>query len=382
MKTAILGGATTKFGELWDVSPRDLVKQVVKQVLSDAGIGKAQIQAIFVGNMLSGTLGGQDHLGAFFAEELGLTVPAVKIEGACASGGLAVHAGVLAVSSNIYQTVLVVGVEKMTDHKPEEVAKALMGAGSDVEREAGATFPALYALLARAHMEKYGTTEDEMAYVAVKNHYHASLNSHAQFPYPVSLEQVLKSPVIASPLKLLDCSPITDGAAAVILSSLPAKQGSNPKINIIASAIATDTLGLAEREELALLKAARQASQKAYQMAGISPKDIDVAEVHDCFTIAEIIAMEDLGFFPSGKAANAIKTGKTKLGGHPVVNTSGGLKASGHPVGATGVKQIVEIHNQLKGIAGKKQVPGARIGLAHNVGGSGATAVIHILAKE
>jgi len=382
MKTAILGGATTKFGELWDVSPRDLVKQVVKQVLSDAGIGKAQIQAIFVGNMLSGTLGGQDHLGAFFAEELGLTVPAVKIEGACASGGLAVHAGVLAVSSNIYQTVLVVGVEKMTDHKPEEVAKALMGAGSDVEREAGATFPALYALLARAHMEKYGTTEDEMAYVAVKNHYHASLNSHAQFPYPVSLEQVLKSPVIASPLKLLDCSPITDGAAAVILSSLPAKQGSNPKINIIASAIATDTLGLAEREELALLKAARQASQKAYQMAGISPKDIDVAEVHDCFTIAEIIAMEDLGFFPSGKAANAIKTGKTKLGGHPVVNTSGGLKASGHPVGATGVKQIVEIHNQLKGIAGKKQVPGARIGLTHNVGGSGATAVIHILAKE
>lgn len=382
MKTAILGGATTKFGELWDVSPRDLVKQVVKQVLSDAGIGKAQIQAIFVGNMLSGTLGGQDHLGAFFAEELGLTVPAVKIEGACASGGLAVHAGVLAVSSNIYQTVLVVGVEKMTDHKPEEVAKALMGAGSDVEREAGATFPALYALLARAHMEKYGTTEDEMAYVAVKNHYHASLNSHAQFPYPVSLEQVLKSPVIASPLKLLDCSPITDGAAAVILSSLPAKQGSNPKINIIASAIATDTLGLAEREELALLKAARQASQKAYQMAGISPKDIDVAEVHDCFTIAEIIAMEDLGFFPSGKAANAIKMGKTKLGGHPVVNTSGGLKASGHPVGATGVKQIVEIHNQLKDIAGKKQVPGARIGLTHNVGGSGATAVIHILAKE
>jgi len=231
-------------------------------------------------------------------------------------------------------------------------------------------------LMARAHMEKYGTSKEDMAAVAVKNHYHASLNSHAQFRNQVTLEQVLKSSVIASPLKLLDCSPITDGAAAVILT----KNKNKKNIQVIASVVATDSLGVAEREDLTTLKSTVLAAKNAFQMAGITPKDIDIAEVHDCFTIAEIIAMEDLGFFKKGEAAKAISIGKTKLGsGRPVVNTSGGLKASGHPVGATGVKQIVEIYQQLKGIAGKKQVNGAKIGLTHNVGGSGATAVIHIL---
>jgi len=377
MNVNILGAATTKFGELWHLSPRDLVRTAVSEVLSSSGLKAADLEAVFVGNMLSSSLGGQDHLGALFAEELGIKGAAMKVEGACASGGLAIHAGVLAILGGLYETVLVVGVEKMTDHKPEEVAKMLMGAGSDPEREAGATFPGLYALIARAHMEKYGTSEEQMAYVAVKNHFHASLNSHAQFTCPVTLEKVVKSPVVASPLKLLDCSPITDGAAAVILS---AKGKGGKKVSIVASAVATDTLGLAERKDLTTLKATVAAAKKAYEMADVTPGDIDVAEVHDCFTIAEIIAMEDLGFFEKGKAAQAIWEGKTRLGsGHPVVNTSGGLKASGHPVGATGVKQIVEIYNQLKGTAGKKQVEGAKIGLAHNVGGSGATAVVHIL---
>lgn len=389
MKVNILGASTTKFGELWDVSPRDLVREAVSNAITDAKINKSSIQAVFVGNMLSGTLGGQEHLGAFFAEEIGLKVAAMKVEGACCSGGLAVHAGVTAVLSGLYETVLVVGIEKMTDHKPEEVAKVLMGAGSDVERDAGATFPALYALMARAHMHKYGTTEEDLASIAVKNHYHASLNSHAQFPYTITLEKVLKSPVIASPLKLLDCSPITDGAAAVILSqsfdkSQDKKSGvrSRGSVNIIASTVATDSLGIAERDDLTSLRSTAEAGKKAFQMAGVAPKDIDVAEVHDCFTIAEIMAMEDLGFFKKGKAAKAIFSGQTRLGGRPVVNTSGGLKASGHPVGATGVKQIVEIYQQLKGIAGKKQVNGAKIGLTHNVGGSGATAVIHILRLD
>ncbi len=384
MRVHILGGATTKFGELWHLSPRDLVKEAVSEALSDAALKIEDIDAIFVGNMLSSSLGGQDHLGAFFAEELGTNVSAVKIEGACASGGLAVHSGVLAVLSGVYKNVLVVGVEKMTDHKPEEVAKMLMGAGSDPERESGATFPGLYALIARAHMEKYGTTEEQMGYVAVKNHFHASLNSHAQFVSPITLEKVMKSPVIATPLKLLDCSPITDGAAAVILSNNKHKKKNSRKkensVCIVASVVATDTLGLAERKDLTTLAAAVNAAKKAYDMAKVRPSDIDVAEVHDCFTIAEIIAMEDLGFFPKGQAARAIWEGKTRFGsGHPVVNTSGGLKASGHPVGATGVKQIVEIYQQLKGVAGKKQVAGAKVGLTHNVGGSGATAVVHIL---
>ncbi len=382
MKVAILAGSVSKFGELWDVSPRSLVKQVVLEALSSTKLKIGEIEAVYVGNMLSSSLGGQDHLGAFFSEVLGLNVPAMKIEGACASGGLAVHAGILAVTSGLYKNVLVIGVEKMTDHKPEEVAKALMGAGSDEERVAGTTFPGLYAMMARAYMEKYGITEEDLAHVAVKNHYHASLNSHAQFRFPVTVEQVMKSSVVASPLKLLDCSPITDGAAAVILSRADTvkKKG---RVNIIASSVATDTLGIADRSDLTSLKSTVLAAKKAYQQAEIKPSQIDVAEVHDCFTIAEIIAMDDLGFFPRGKSAQFIRRKKTTLGsGHPVVNTSGGLKAAGHPVGATGVKQIVEIYRQLKGAAGKKQVKNAKTGLTHNVGGSGATAVIHILQKD
>ena len=380
MNIYILGGSSTKFGELWDISPRKLMGITVRDTLKQANIERKQIQAVFVGNMLSGILGGQEHLGAFFAEELGLVKPSMKIESACSSGGMAVHNGFLAVKSGLYDTVLVVGVEKMTDYRPEKVAKALMGAGSEAEREAGATFPALYAMLARAHMEKYGTTEEDLARIAVKNHYHASLNSLAQFPFQITIEQVIKSPVIASPLKLLDCSPISDGAASLIISK-KAKNKASKCVKIVASAIASDTLGLAQRKDLTGLQSSVYASQKAYQMSAIGPKDIDLAEVHDCFTIAEIMALEDLGFYKRGETAPAIQAGRTKLGGEQVINTSGGLKASGHPVGATGVKQIVEIYHQLKGIAGKRQVSQAKVGLAHNVGGSGATAVVHILKK-
>lgn len=382
MQVEILAGSVSKFGELWDVSPRSLVKQVVLEALSETKLKIREIEAVYVGNMLSSSLGGQDHLGAFFSEVLGLNVPAMKVEGACASGGLAVHAGILAVTSGLYKNVLVIGVEKMTDHKPEEVAKALMGAGSDEERVAGITFPGLYAMMARAYMKKYGVTEEDLAHVAVKNHYHASLNSHAQFRFPVTVEQVMQSSVVASPLKLLDCSPITDGAAAVILSRADTVKKKD-RVNIIASSVATDTLGIADRSNLTSLKSTVMAAKKAYRQAGVTPSQIDVAEVHDCFTIAEIIAMDDLGFFPKGKSADFIRRKKTTLGfGRPVVNTSGGLKAAGHPVGATGVKQIVEIYSQLKGVAGKKQVKNAKTGLTHNVGGSGATAVIHILQKD
>ena len=386
MQVEILAGSVSKFGELWDASPRSLVKQVVLEALSSTKLKIGEIEAVYVGNMLSSSLGGQDHLGAFFNEELGLNVPAMKVEGACASGGLAVHAGILAVTSGLYKNVLVIGIEKMTDHKPEEVAKALMGAGSDEERVAGTTFPGLYAMMARAYMEKYGVTEEDLAHVAVKNHYHASLNSHAQFRFPVTIEQVMKSSVVASPLKLLDCSPITDGAAAVILSNNIehiTDNNKNKTVSIIASTVATDTLGIADRSDLTSLKSTVLAAKKAYRQAGVTPGEIDVAEVHDCFTIAEVIAMDDLGFFPRGKSAQFIRRKKTTLGfGRPVVNTSGGLKAAGHPVGATGVKQIVEIYCQLKGVAGKKQVKNAKTGLTHNIGGSGATAVIHILQKD
>lgn len=379
MKTYITGAATTRFGELWGTSPRQLAREAVDRVLEDAGVPVGKVQALFVGNMLSGMLGGQEHLGAFFAEELGISSPAFKIEGACASGGLALHSGVNAVLSGQYETVIALGVEKMTDHKPEDVAIALMGAGSEEERLAGATFPGLYAILARVHMQKFGTTEEELAAVAVKNHYHASLNPHAQFHRPITLEQVMRSSRIADPLKLLDCSPISDGAAAVVITSKKTARG----VRIAASAVATDTLGLSQRKSLTELKATREAAKKAYTLAGVTAKDIDVAEVHDCFTIAEIFAMEDLGFYKKGKAGAAIARGATTIGKakNLVVNPSGGLKGCGHPVGATGIKQVVEIVEQLRGSAGDRQVKGARIGLAHNVGGSGATAVVHILKK-
>ncbi len=377
MKVYITGAATTKFGELWATSPRSLARTAAFGALKDAGIGVRRIQAVFVGNMLSGILGGQEHLGAFFAEELGISVPAFKIEGACASGGLALHNAVNSVLSGQYDTVVVLGVEKMTDHKPEDVATALMGAGSEEERAAGATFPGLYAILARAHMRAYGTTQEQLAAVAVKNHYHASLNPNAQFHTTLTIEQVIRSSRIADPLRLLDCSPISDGASALVITSK--KSG----VQIAASTVATDTLGLAQRKSLTELAATKEAGKKAYKHAGMTPKDVDVAEVHDCFTIAEIFAMEDLGFFSRGKAAVAIAAGETRLetSRHLVVNPSGGLKGCGHPVGATGVKQIVELVDQLRGRATARQVKGATIGLAHNVGGSGATAVVHILKK-
>lgn len=375
MKVSVIGAATTKFGELWGVSPRTLAREAVGGALKDAGILPRQIQALFVGNMLSGMLGGQEHLGAFFAEELGLpNAAAFKIEGACASGGLAIHNAVNAIASGQYDTVAVLGVEKMTDHRPEDVATALMGAGSSEERAAGATFPGLYAILARAHMHKFGTTEEDLAAVAVKNHQHASLNPNAQFHRPITVEAVLKSHCVTDPLKLLDCSPISDGAAALILSR---QRG----IEIVASAVATDTLGLAKRKSLTELKATKIAAVRAYKQAGVTAADVDVAEVHDCFTIAEILALEDLGFVKKGEAGKRIGRGEFSLGTakRTVVNPSGGLKGCGHPIGATGVKQLVELVEQLRGRAGKRQVNGAKVGLAHNVGGTGATAVVHIL---
>lgn len=379
MNVSIIGAATTRFGELWEVSPRTLAREAVGSALKDAALKPRQIQSLFVGNMLSGMLGGQEHLGAFFAEELGLShAAAFKIEGACASGGLAIHNAVNSILSGQYETVAVLGVEKMTDHRPEDVATALMGAGSSEERAAGCTFPGLYAILARAHMQKFGTTQEDLAAVAVKNHYHASLNPHAQFHRPITIEQVLKSHCVTDPLKLLDCSPISDGASALVLTA-KAKG-----VSIVASAVATDTLGLAQRESLIELRATKEAAQRAYKQAGIDANDIDVAEVHDCFTIAEILALEDLGFYTKGSAARAIQAGEVTLGKAKklVVNSSGGLKGCGHPIGATGVKQVVELVDQLRGAAGKRQVKGARVGLAHNVGGTGATAVVHMLTYD
>ena len=383
MKIHVLGAATTKFGELWDTSPRTLAKEAMDGALKQSGIRSSQTDALFVGNMLAGILGNQANIASLFAEELGEQIPAFRLEGACASGGLALHNAINSLKAGVYKTVMVLGVEKMTDHNSDDVTTALMSAGSDEERMAGATFPGLYALMARAYMQEYGATEEILASVSVKNHFHGSFNPKAQFKSIITVGDVMRSGKIADPLKLLDCSPISDGAAAVVITSDTslAKRIAKP-IFITASEVATDTLSLYDRKSFTTLASVVTASQKAYKSMGINSQDIDVAEVHDCFSIAEAMGVEDLGFSKKGQGAKDISENKYTLGkGKIISNPSGGLKSCGHPVGATGIKQIVEITEQLRGEAGKKQVKGAKIGLTHNVGGTGTVAVVHILER-
>ncbi|MDP3941106.1 MAG: thiolase domain-containing protein [bacterium] len=380
----IIGASTTRFGELWNSSPRELAKEAFTNALSQSGVGVSNIEALYVGNMLGGMLGHQENIGSFYAEELSLSpVPAFRLEAACASGGVALHNAINSIKAGLYKTVAILGIEKMTDAGGDLVASALMAAGSDEERGSGITFPGLYALMAQAYMQQYKIKEEDLAEVSVKNHYHGSFNHKAQFRFQVSIADVMKSSRIADPLKLLDCSPVTDGAACLVITR---DESIIPKnsVSIIASEVGTDTLALHKRSSFTSLRSAKEAAKQAYAKAGVKATDVDVAEVHDCFSIAELIALEDLEFSEVGRAAVDVKKGKFTRGkGKTIVNPSGGLKACGHPVGATGIKQAVEIYEQLMGTAGDKQsVKNAKIGLAHNVGGSGAIATVHIFKKS
>ncbi len=382
-RVVVLGVGLTKFGEHWNRGFRELAIEAGVKAIEDAGIAGKDLDAMYIGNMSGGRFIGQEHLASLISGELGLNIPSTRVEAACASGGLAVRQAYLSILSGKHDVVLVGGVEKMTDILTPDVTTTLAGA-ADQEWEGyyGATFPGLYALMARRHMHEYGTTREQLALVAVKNHENATKNPIAQYPYKISVEDVLNSTPVAEPLNLLDCSPITDGAAALILCSEDfAKKMSDKLVYIRGSGHATDMLALHARDSLVEIKATKLAAKMAYDEAGIKPKDVDLAEVHDCFTIAEILATEDLGFVEKGKGGRFVESGETRLDGSLPINTSGGLKACGHPVGATGVKQICEIVLQLRGEAGERQVKDAKIGLAHNVGGSGATAVVHILER-
>ena len=326
----------------------------------------------------------QGHTGATMADWAGLLhIPATRTEAACASSGVALRAGIYAVLSGLCDVVMVGGVEKMTHRTTPEVTEYLaMASDYPFEQWHGITFPGLFALMATAHMHEYGTTEQHLAMVAVKNHYHGSLNPKAQMQKEITLEAALSSRVIAWPLKLYDCSLITDGGSCIILTKPElAKKYTDTPVHIIGSGQASDTIGMYEREGFTSLTAAKLAAEKAYEMADVKPEDIDVAEVHDCFTIAEIIAYEDLGFCKPGEGGRLVERGYTRLEGRIPVNTSGGLKAKGHPVGATGTAQAYEMFLQLTGQADKRQVKDAEVGLTHNVGGSGATAAVHIYRR-
>lgn len=380
---AVIGVGMTKFGELWDKSLRDLTAEAGLKAIQDAGISSKDIDALYGGNMSSGLFVNQEHTAALIAEAVGLTekhIPATRVEDACASGGVALRQGYISVASGVHDIVVVGGAEKMTDVSPNMATDALATAG-DQEWEAffGMTFPGLYAMIARRHMHEYGTTKEQLGMVAVKNHHNGSMNPYAHFQKEITLEQALNSTMIAEPLGLFDCSPISDGAAALILCPLErAKEFTDNPVKIIASAQASDTLALHARRDICTMDATVTAAKNAYKQANKKPEDIDVAEVHDCFTINEILAVEDLGFAKKGEGGKATEEGLTRLDGKIPVNPSGGLKAKGHPVGATGVAQAVEIVTQLRGEAGKRQVKNANIGMTHNIGGSGATCVIHI----
>jgi len=385
-EVAIVGIGCTKFGEMWNKSFRDLFIEAGLMALTDAEVSGAQIEALYGGNMSAGMFLEQEHIGALIADYSGLTtnnIPSTRVEAACASGGLALRSGIIAVASGYHDVVISAGIEKMTDVGAEKAMDALASAADrEWEAEVGATFPGLYAMMARAHMHELGTTREQLAQVAVKNHYHGSMNPRAQFRNKITIDTVINSPLVADPLRLFDCSPITDGAAAVVLVPAErAKEFTDTPIYVKAAAQASDTISLHDRRSLTSIDATTIAADRAFKMARLQRSQIDVAEVHDCFTIAEIMAIEDLGFFEKGAGGPVTLAGDTAIGGKIPINTSGGLKACGHPVGATGIKQAVEIVEQLRGDAGKRQVDGAEVGLTHNVGGTGGTVVVHILAR-
>jgi acetyl-CoA C-acetyltransferase len=410
---AMVGAGMSKFGAFPDLASRDLFVQAYKGLIQsvDKGLDPSVIEALYVGNFSSDLFERQGHTAPIIADAAGLLpVPAVRIEDACASGGAALRQGVMAVASGMYDAVLVAGIEKMTNLPTSEVTDTLATAGDMLfEIPSGFTFPGFYAAIATAYMHQYGMQPEHLMQVAIKNHENGALNPNAQFgvtipnwmqgriaatikkgkPAPTwqtvddFLHDDAANPMIAWPLRLFDCSPITDGAAAVLLvADELARDFTDHPIYITGSGQASD-YALHDRPDLTTLSAAKKAGQIAYEMAGVSPGDIRLAEVHDCFTIAEVIAGEDLGFFAPGEGFRMAADGVTARGGAKPLNTSGGLKSKGHPVGASGVGQAYEMWKQMRCEAGERQVQGdVSLGLTHNVGATGSTCVVHIFERR
>jgi acetyl-CoA C-acetyltransferase len=413
---AIIGGAMSQFGAFPEKNSRDLMAEAYTEALGsvDKGMDPKDIEALYIGNFSADLFEGQSHLGHLIADWLGLTPrPATRVEGACASSGLAFRQGIMAIASGFHDVVLVGGVEKMTAATTVMVQDYLAAAG-DVPMEvdqAALTFPALYAAMGSAYMARYGTSRDHLMQVAVKNHQNGALNPKAQLNLSIRdimaqrkaraeqkgqpvpdwadefdfLRDTGANPLVAWPLHLFDCAPVTDGASCILLAAEEvARSYTDDVVTVIASAQASAGPLSTWGGDITSIPSVRVAAREAYDMAGVGPGDIDIAEVHDCFTPAEIIAIEDLGFFEPGRGAFASAEGQTARDSDRPVNVSGGLKAKGHPVGATGVAQLQEIWNQLRGRAGERQIThkDLRLGLAHNVGGTGGTCTVHVLERK
>ncbi len=381
---AIIGVGETRLGELWDKSLRELGIEAGLKALKDAGLKGDEVEKLYVGNMSAGKLIDQEHIAPLIADYAGISeVPSTRVESGSASGGIALAEGFKAVASGMEDIVVVGGAEKMTDVGEQE-AKDILSSTADQEWETvfGATFVSLYAMMARYHMEKYGTTKDQLAQVAVKNHSNAAKNPNAQFPREIKKEFVKNAPMVADPLGMFDCAPISDGAASVVLCPAERAESFHGKpVKIAGIGQGGDYMSVHERKHICTMKATERAAKKAYSRAGIGPRDIDFAEVHDNYTITEIMSIEDLGFFKKGEGGKATEEGKTDINSHIPINTSGGLKAKGRPVGAVGLNQAVEAVLQLREDAGERQVNEPRYGLIHNIGGTGASSIVHILKR-
>jgi acetyl-CoA acetyltransferase len=382
-RVAVVGVGVTKFGK-HDRSSAELFAEAARDALADAELSPASVQALYYGNVVGGETEKQLHTGPQAASVLGIpTVPTTRFETACASSHAAFRHAVMEIAAGVSDVVLVGGGERVLNVPTAESTEYFAYASDATwEQPLGLTFPGVFALVARAHMAKYGTTEEQMAAVAVKNHRHGVLNPKAQFQKEITLEQVLKSAYVADPLKLYDCCPFTDGGAAVVLASEEVARRHPRAVWVLGSAAASDAMLMHEKKDLARVPTTERAAAAAYRQAGIGPTDVDVVELHDCFTIAEIVATEGLGLFEPGTGGIAAEKGWTSLGGKMPVNPSGGLKAKGHPIGATGAAQIAEITTQLRGEAGPRQVEGARIGLAHTLGGNLATVLVSVFSRD
>ena len=374
----VIGIGKTKFGTS-NESISQLAYKAICKALTDSQISILDIDAIYVSNFLGGPYEKQLHLNSVISSLIpDCRIPIIRIETACASGGSALYQGLL--SLNRFENVLIVGVEKMASATNMKSTENIAMAGDrKLDQEQGLNFPASYALIAQQHMLKYGTTHEDLSLVSFKNHMNANLNPLAHFYHKqVTMEMIDNSPMVSSPLNLFDCSPLSDGASAIIISR---NRKSDRDVEVIGSDLATDYISLAQRNNFTSFTATKIAAMGAFKQGEITPKDLDIVEVHDCFTISELIAMEDIGICKSGESKDWIREERTTLHGDLPINTDGGLKGDGHPIGASGIAQIYELVTQLRGEAGKRQVDGAEIGLAHNIGGIGGTAVIHILRQ-
>ena len=382
-RVAVIGVGVTKFGK-HERTCAELFAEAAADAIQDAGVSPRAIQALYYGNVVGGEGERQLHMGPLAASVLGIpTVPTTRFETACATSHAAFRHAVMEIAAGVSDVVLVGGAERVLN-LPTDAATEYFAYASDAifEQPTGITFPGVFALIARAHMAKYGTTEEQMAHVAVKNHRHGALNPKAQFQKEITLEQVMKSAKVADPLKLYDCCPFTDGGAALVVVSEEVARKSRKPVWILSSAAASDSMFLHDKKDLSRVLATERAAQAAYRQSGRGPQDVDVVELHDCFTIAEIVATEGLGFFEPGTGGIAAEKGWTSLGGKLPVNPSGGLKAKGHPIGATGAAQVAEIVTQLRREAGPRQVDGAKVGLVHTLGGNTATVLVSLLSSE